>query len=120
MARNVHSLLHVSFPIETFSIKFLMRDRKLQFAVTRLQFHVAWISNFSKASIRRIKKALRAFKRKAVQFLVAKRLAVNHLPLAALSAFQTCTAKRPQDRGHVTFLGLRFTVFHEKPVAKGL
>ena len=89
MARNVHSLLHVSFPIETFSIKFFMGDRKLQFAVTRLQFHIAWISNFSKAFIRRIKKASSCLKRKAVQFLVAKSLAVSHLPLDAPPAVQT-------------------------------
>ena len=35
--------------IETFSIRFFMGNRKPQFAVTRLQFHVAEISNFSKA-----------------------------------------------------------------------
>ena len=35
--------------LETFSIRFFMGNRKPQFAVTRLQFHVAEISNFSKA-----------------------------------------------------------------------
>ena len=35
------------------------------------------------------KKLVRAFKRETVQFLVAKNLAVNHLPLEALPAFQT-------------------------------
>ena len=37
--------------LETFSIKFFMGNRKLQFAITRLQFHVAGISGFSKAFI---------------------------------------------------------------------
>ena len=35
------------------------------------------------------KKLFRAFKREAVQFLLAKNLAVSHLPLEALSAVQT-------------------------------
>ena len=35
------------------------------------------------------KKLLRTFKRDTVQFLVAKNLAVNHLPLEALPAVQT-------------------------------
>ena len=35
------------------------------------------------------KKLVRAFKREAVQFSVAKNLAVNHLPLEALPAVQT-------------------------------
>ena len=34
------------------------------------------------------KKLLRTFKRETVQFLVAKNLAVNHLPLEALPAVQ--------------------------------
>ena len=43
--------IHVPFElsIETFSIRFFMENRKPQFEVTRLQFHVAEISNFSKA-----------------------------------------------------------------------
>ena len=36
-----------------------------------------------------IKKLVRAFKREAVQFLMAKNLTVNHLPLEALPAVQT-------------------------------
>ena len=36
--------------IETFSIRFFMRNRKSQFAVMHLKFHVAEISDFSKAS----------------------------------------------------------------------
>ena len=105
-----------------------MGNRKLQFAVTRLQFQVAEISNFRKAFIvycsvppfffgqvevhhfyrpknrnnslievqkfnkhmqTDIKKLVRAFKREAVQFLMAKNLTVNHLPLEALPAVQT-------------------------------
>ena len=104
-----------------------MGNRKLQFAITRLKFHVAGTSNFSKAficclvppccfsssrnasiyrpksrnnSLTRVqtsnkhiadgdKKLFRAFKREAVQFLLAKNLAVSHLPLEALSAVQT-------------------------------
>ena len=58
------------------------------------------------------------FKREAVQFLKAKNLAVNHLPLEALLAGKLQT--RPQDRGHVTSSGLPFAVNHEKPDAKGL
>ena len=55
------------------------------------------------------KKLVRAFKREAVQFLVAKNLAVNHSPLEALPAVQTWTLQTwPQGRGHVTFCGLRF------------
>ena len=37
--------------IETFSIRVFMGNRKLQFAVMRLQFRVAGISNFSKTFI---------------------------------------------------------------------
>ena len=37
--------------IETFGIKVFMGNRKLQFAVMRLQFRVAGISNFSKTFI---------------------------------------------------------------------
>ena len=67
------------------------------------------------------KKLFRAFKREAVQFLVANNLAVSHLPLKALPSVQTFKLQtRPQDRGHVTYCGLRFAVFHEKPDAKGL
>ena len=39
-----------------------------------------------------------ALKREAVQFLIAKNLAVNHLPLEALLAFQTSTANCERDR----------------------
>ena len=39
------------YSLETFSIRFFMGNRKLQFAVTRLKFHFAEISNFSKAFI---------------------------------------------------------------------
>ena len=35
--------------LETFSIRFFMGNRKLQFAVRRLQFQVARVSKFSKA-----------------------------------------------------------------------
>ena len=66
------------------------------------------------------KKLFRAFKREAVQFLVANNLAVSHFPLKALPTVQTFKLQRSQDRGHVTFCGLRFAVFHEKPDAKGL
>ena len=37
--------------IETFSIRVYTGNRKLQFAVMRLQFRVAGISNFSKTFI---------------------------------------------------------------------
>ena len=43
-----------------------------------------------------------AFKREAVQFLIAKNLAINHFLLEALAAFQDC--------GHVTFSGLPLTM----------
>ena len=103
-----------------------MGNRKLEFTVTRLKFHIAKISNFSKAficclvppcffhqvevhhfyrpknrdkSLIRVqksnkhiadgyKKLFRAFKREAVQFLVAKNLAVSDLPLEELPAVQ--------------------------------
>ena len=52
------------------------------------------------------KKLFRAFKREAVQFLVANNLAVSHLPVKALPTVQTFKLQtRPQDRGHVTFCG---------------
>ena len=99
-----------------------MENRKLEFTVTRLKFHVAKISNCSKTFIILLfsaaifffikskcitfiaqktginhwfefknptytyKKLFRAFKREAVQFLVAKNLAVSHLPLEELPA----------------------------------
>ena len=112
--------------IETFSIRVFMGNRKQQFAVMRLQFRVAGISNFSKKFIVQCrhavfqqvevhhfyrpknrnnsssrvtksnkhiadgyKKILRAFKREAVELLVAKRLSVSHLPFVALPAVQT-------------------------------
>ena len=64
------------------------------------------------------KKLVCAVKREAVQFLVAKNLAVNHLPLEALPVVHTWTANvtaKPWSRDI-----LRFAVFHEKPYAKGL
>ena len=44
------------------------------------------------------KKLVRAFKREAVQILVAKNLVVNHLPLEALPAVQTETGNCKRDR----------------------
>ena len=131
--------------LETFSIRFFLEiaNRKRQFTVTRLQFHVNSASNFNKAFVvwwhlvvfrqvvvlhfnrlRNIKNSViwvqtsnghitgecrdlsLAFKREAVQFLMAKKLPINHFPLEALPAFQDC--------GHVTFSGLSFAVNHEK------
>ena len=68
----------------------------------------------------RYKKLFHTFKREAVQFFVAKNLAVNHLPLEALPAF-----KRELQTANVTTRPwsrdiLRFAVSHEKPDAKGL
>ena len=37
--------------LDTFGIRFFMRNRKLQFSVARLRFYVAEISNVSKAFI---------------------------------------------------------------------
>ena len=61
------------------------------------------------------RKLIRAFKREAVQFLDAKKTrAVSHLSLKALPAVQTYVNSkrqtRPQDRGHMTFPGLRFAI----------
>ena len=62
------------------------------------------------------KKLFRAFKHEAVQFLVAKNLAVSHLPLEAFPVpvkreLQTTNATaRPWSRDM-----LWFAVFHEKP-----
>ena len=50
--------------IETFSIRFFMGNRKPQFSVTRLQFHLAEISNFSKA--------FSSFQFSSVHFYLAK------------------------------------------------
>ena len=55
----------------------------------------------------RYRKLLRAFKREAVQFLVAKNLVISHLPLEALPQ-PIKLQMRPQDRGHLTFSGLPF------------
>ena len=44
------------------------------------------------------KKLFRAFKREAVQVLVAKNLALSHLPLEALPSVQTGTANCKRDR----------------------
>ena len=54
----------------------------------------------------------------AVQFSVAKNLAVNHFPLNAPPAVETWTANcwnATQNRSLLTFSGLLFAVFHEKP-----
>ena len=66
------------------------------------------------------KKLVHTFKREAAQFLVAKNLALNHLPLEALPAVQTWTANCKRHRKAVTFCGLRLAVSHEKPDPKGL
>ena len=60
------------------------------------------------------KKLFRAFKREAVQFFVAKNLAVSHLTLEALPAVQTWTANCKSHRtavvtGHFVVCGLRFS-----------
>ena len=60
------------------------------------------------------KKLFRAFKREAVQFLVAKTLAVSHLTLEALPAVQTWIANCKSDRKtvvtrHFVVCGLRFS-----------
>ena len=52
----------------------------------------------------RYKNLVHTFKREAVQFFAPKNLAVNHLPLEALPAVQTCHVTC----GHVTFCGLPF------------
>ena len=62
------------------------------------------------------KKLVHTLKREAVEFFVAKNLAVIHLPLEALPAVQTWTANCKRDRKAV----LRFAVSHEKRDAKGL
>ena len=54
------------------------------------------------------KKLVHAFKREAVQFLVAKNLTVNHLPLEALPVVQTWTANCKRNRKAV--VTLYFTV----------
>ena len=64
-------------------------------------------------------KLVHTFKRKAVQFFVAKNLAINHLPLEAL------WFKRELQTADVTARLwshdiLRFAVSHEKPDAKGV
>ena len=54
----------------------------------------------------------------AVQFSVAKNLAVNHFPLDAPPAVQTWTLNcwnATQDRSLLTFSGLLFVVFYKKP-----
>jgi len=51
---------------------------------------------------------------------VAENLAVNHLPLEALPAVQTCNANCNRDRKAVVTGHLRFALSHEKPDAKGL
>ena len=66
-------------------------------------------------------KLVRTFKREAVQFVVAKNLAVNHFPLEALR----CRFKLELQTANVTARPwsrdiLRFAVFHEKSDAKGL
>ena len=59
----------------------------------------------------------------AVQFLVTKNLAVNHFPLDAPPAVQTWTLNcwnATQDCSLLTFSGLLFVVFHEKPYRKSI
>ena len=58
------------------------------------------------------KKLLRAFKREAVQFLVAKNLTYQWKPLLPFK-LELELQTRPQDRGNATFCGLWFAVFHE-------
>ena len=54
------------------------------------------------------KKLLRAFKREAVQFLVAKNLTYHWKPLLPFK-LELKLQTRPQDRGNVTFCGLWFS-----------
>ena len=68
------------------------------------------------------KKLFRAFKREAVQFLVAENLAVSYLPLEAPTAVQTCTwtasaTARPWSRDILWFV---ICGFPWKPDARGL
>ena len=59
----------------------------------------------------------------AVQFLVTKNLAVNHFPLDAPPAVQTWTLNcwnATEDCSLLTFSGLLFVVFHEKPYRKSI
>ena len=48
---SVEKKARLKMRLETFSIRFFMENRKLQFSVARLQFLVAEISNVSKAFI---------------------------------------------------------------------
>lgn len=63
----------------------------------------------------RYRKLLRAFKREAVQFLVAKNLVISHLPLEALPQ-PIKLQMRPQD-GTWSLDILRFAVSQPKPDA---
>ena len=58
-------------------------------------------------------KLVHTFKREAVQFFVAKNLAVNHLSLETLPAVQTWTANvtaKPWSRDILRFAGLQFSM----------
>ena len=60
-----------------------------------------------------IKKLVRAFKREAVQFLVAKKPCRKSLTAGSPSCGSNVSCKLqtwPQGRGHVTFSGLRFSM----------
>ena len=57
-----------------------------------------WVQKSNKHIPDGYKKPFRAFKREAVQFLVAKNLTLSHLPLEALRAVQTWTASCKRDR----------------------
>ena len=64
------------------------------------------------------KNQVRVFKREAVQFLMAKNIAVNHLLLEALPAVQTWTANCKRDRK--ALVTWQFVVCLENHDAKGL
>ena len=109
--------------IETFSIRFFMRNRKSQFAVMHLKFHVAEISDFSKASssvqfssflfsqniiqhkntyrncklAREARRHQKAYEAWAPQSRRKKHLAINHLLLEASPAVQTWTTNCKHD-----------------------
>ena len=57
-----------------------------------------WVQKSNKHIPDGYKKLFRFFKREAVQFLVAKNLALSHLPLEAFPAVQTWTANCKRDR----------------------
>ena len=105
---RVHCLVPPLFFIKSKCITFIAQKTGI--------IHWFKIKNPTNTSQTRIKIKFVPYKRETVQFLMAKNIAVNHLLLEALLAFQTWTANCKRDRK--ALVTWQFAVCHENMMLK--